>query len=160
MTTPTKRSVTSLSLSDISESDEIFSNGGSMDKSVSFIGTSEPIHECLEEEVSLPPRVPPRKPSADASQTPVQRPPVLPPRPARTPLFNSPSPEAYMPTTPLKRSKLPPPIPPVVNDAPPVPPRPPRTPLAGPLDAFSHFNLPPPGTPPPHIPPKPGKIER
>ena len=62
---------------------------------------------------------------------------------------------------------MPPPVPPisnnvptVVDNAPPVPPRPPRTPLATPLDGFSQFDLPPPGTPPPIVPPKPGKIER
>ena len=176
VSTPTRRTGTAFFLSDISENEENLANGGNVDASPQTMGSPEPVHESPRTEAP-PPKVPPRKPSTEAPQLPYQRtlgfdesdspmPPMLPPRPARTPSLKSTSSDTTpQPTTP-RRSKLPPPIPPVddsppiIDTAPPVPPRPPRTPFQTQLDAFSQFDLPPPGTPPPIVPPKPGKIER
>eukprot|EP00795_Rhopilema_esculentum_P002542 gene2542-737_t len=168
---PQRRPGGSLSLSEISENEESIQNGGSPDKSFS---TPEPIKETPEEEVSPPPRVPPRKPSVDidnlsgnsklweAYDKDAQRPPILPPRPARSKsLRTAQSPEPLLPGTPIRRAFPPPPLSPVIDDsAPPIPPRPPRTPLTATPDVFERFSLPPPGTPPPVIPPKPSKVEQ
>jgi len=177
VSTPTKRSGTLFFLADISESEESLSNGSSFDTSVKSMGSSETIQETRIADAP-PPKVPPRKPSVDTPQLPHQRasgynegdspkPPVLPPRPARAPSLRSPLIDTSVPTTPPRRSKMPPPIPPVddnappvIDNAPPVPPRPPRTPLPTPLEAVTQFDLPPPGTPPPIVPPKPSRIER
>eukprot|EP00794_Sanderia_malayensis_P019912 gene19912-21859_t len=166
-TSPVKKTSNSISLTDIFENEETVSNGGGvmLDKVPEEI-KPRPIPP------PPPPKVPPRKPSVDAGPRSAlhsssfsdgfepERPPTLPPRPARASSFSSmSSPESPSPITPGRRIISPPPLTPIKDGAPPIPPRPPKTPLPTPLtmptEVFDQFDLPPPGTPPPVIPPKP-----
>ena len=164
VTSPIRKPGHTISLTDIFENDDKISNGSSAER-------SHGAPKELPARVPRPPRVPPRKPSTNAgpAMSPSrlcapdeseERAPALPPRPVRAASLPSAYSESSPPPTPTRRSLPQHPASALQHAAPPVPPRPPKTPLFTPLDIFDRFDLPPPGTPPPIIPPKPSKIDR